>query len=73
MDPFKTTSKLSIPTLIFGVLTLLLGSSITEVADQVAQLQLSVIALIFLNLFFYSLSSEKTTELEAEIKQLRDE
>jgi len=73
MDPFKTTSKLNIETIIFGVLTLLLGWSVTESAEPVAQLQLSVIALVFLNLFFYSLTSEKATELEQKIKKLCEE
>jgi len=73
MDPFKTASKFNIATVIFGTLTLIFGWLITEITEPVAQLQLSVIALVFLNLFFYSLNSEKTAELEAEIKQLRDE
>jgi hypothetical protein len=72
MDPFKTASKLSIATIIFGVLALLLGWSITEAAEPVAQFQLSVIALVFLNLFFYALSRDKVAELEEKMAILAD-
>ena len=68
MDPFKTVSKVSIPTIIFGVLVMLLGWSITETSNPVFQLQLGEAALVFLSLFFYSLTMDKIEEIEEKIK-----
>ncbi len=68
MDPFKTASKISIPTIIFGVLVMLLGWSITATSNPVFQLQLGEAALVFLSLFFYSLTMDKMEEIEEKIK-----
>ncbi len=68
MDPFKTVSKISIPTIIFGVLVMLLGWSITATNNHVFQLQLGEAALVFLSLFFYSLTMDKMEEIEEKIK-----
>ena len=68
MDPFKTVSKISIPTIIFGVLVMLLGWSITATSNPLVQLQLGEAALVFLSLFFYSLTMDKTEEIEEKIK-----
>jgi len=68
MDPFKTVSKISIPTIIFGVLVMLLGWSITATSNHIFQLQLGEAALVFLSLFFYSLTMDKTEEIEEKIK-----
>ena len=68
MDPFKTVSKISIPTIIFGVLVMLLGWSITATSNPVFQLQLGEAALVFMSLFFYSLTMDKMEEIEEKIK-----
>ena len=68
MDPFKTASKISIPTIIFGVLVMLLGWSITATGNPLVQLQLGEAALVFLSLFFYSLTMDKTEEIEEKIR-----
>ena len=64
MDPFKTTSKLSVTTIIFGVLTLIFGWLVTETGSRLVQLQLGEIALVFLSLFFYSLVSDRISTIE---------
>ena len=68
MDPFKTVSKISIPTIIFGVLVMLLGWLITATTNLIFQLQLGEAALVFLSLFFYSLTMDKIDEIEEKIK-----
>jgi ABC-type phosphate transport system permease subunit len=68
MDPFKTVSKISIPTIVFGVLVMLLGWSITATSNPVFQLQLGEAALVFLSLFFYSLTMDKMEEIEEKIR-----
>ena len=68
MDPFKTVTKISIPTIIFGVLVMLLGWSITSTSNPLVQLQLGEAALVFLSLFFYSLTMDKTEEIEEKIR-----
>jgi len=61
-------SKISIPTIIFGVLVMLLGWLITATSNPLVQLQLGEAALVFLSLFFYSLTMDKTEEIEEKIK-----
>ena len=68
MDPFKTTSKISIPTIIFGVLVLILAWLITATSSPLFQLQLGEAALVFLSLFFYSLTSDRIDEMEEIMK-----
>lgn len=68
MDPFKTVSKISIPTIIFGVLVMLLGWSITATSNHIFQLQIGEAAIVFLSLFFYSLTIDKMEEIEEKIK-----
>lgn len=68
MDPFKTASKISIPTIIFGVLVLILAWLITATSNPILQLQLGEVAHVFLALFFYSLVSNKVTEIEEIMK-----
>lgn len=68
MDPFKTVSKISISTIIFGVLVLFLGWLITATSNPIFQLQLGEAALVLLSLFFYSLTSDKVDELEEMMK-----
>jgi len=61
-------SKISIPTIIFGVLVMLLGWLITATSNPIFQLQLGEAALVFLPLFFYSLTMDKMEEIEEKIK-----
>jgi ABC-type phosphate transport system permease subunit len=68
MDPFKTVSNISIPTIVFGVLVLVLGWLVTATGNPLVQLQLGEAALVFLSLFFYSLTSDKAAELEEKMK-----
>ena len=68
MDPFESVKKISIVTIIFGVLTLLLGWSITQIHDYILRLEIGEAALVFLALFFYSLLSDKMTETEEKIR-----
>ncbi len=67
MDPFRTASKISVPTAVFGVFTLILGWMTGEITDQIAQLQLGEIALVFLALFFFSLLSDRIQEIEEKL------
>jgi uncharacterized membrane protein YfcA len=73
MDIFEKTSKLSVPAMIFGTLTIIFGWLITGSQDPIVQLKLGEIALVFLSLFFYSLLAEKKRELEATAKKLSEE
>lgn len=72
MDLFRKTSKVSISTIIFGFLTMVLGWILTEVSNQITQIQIGEIALVFLSLFFFSLISDKVRELEEKIIFIRD-
>ena len=64
MEMVRMVSRMSIPSIIFGFMTMLLAGFITEVSDPVVQLQIGETALLFLNLFFYSLNSERISTLE---------
>ena len=72
MDPFKTVNKLSIPSVIFGVLVLILGWLVTATSNPLIQLQLGEAALVFLSLFFYSLVSDKITQIEEGMRALAE-
>lgn len=67
MDPFRTASKISVPTAVFGVFTLILGWMAGEISNSIAQLQLGEIALVFLALFFFSLLSDRIQEIEEKL------
>lgn len=64
MDPFEGVKKISISTIIFGILTLLIGWSVTQVSDYILRLEIGVIALVFLVLFFYSLVMDRISQME---------
>lgn len=70
MDIFKRANKMNISSIIFSVLTLVLGWMITEIANPVLQLQIGETALVFLTMFFFSMNSEKINELEKKLKLL---
>lgn len=73
MDLFEKKSKINVPTMVFGTLTIILGWLVTETQNQIVHLQLGMIALVFLNLFFYSLAAEKARVLEEDMKKLNEE
>ena len=64
MNPFESVKKISISTIIFGVLTLLIGWSVTQIHDVILRLEIGVIALVFLVLFFYSLVMDRISQME---------
>lgn len=64
MDPFEGVKKISISTIIFGILTLLIGWSVTQIYDVILRLEIGVIALVFLVLFFYSLVMDRISQME---------
>ena len=68
MDPFEGVKKISISTIIFGILTLLIGWSVTQIHDPILRLEIGVIALVFLVLFFYALVMDRVAEVEERIK-----
>ena len=70
MDPFKTVSKMSIPTIFYGAFALALSWLIYMVGNPFLRLQLGEAALVFLSLFFYSLISDKISEIEENMKVL---
>lgn len=67
MDLFKKTSEISVSSIVFGFLTLISGWMITEISNQITQIQIGEIALVFLSLFFFSLVSYRIQELEGKI------
>lgn len=64
MNPFEAVKKISISTIIFGILTLLIGWSVTQIYDVILRLEIGVIALVFLVLFFYSLVMDRISQME---------
>ncbi len=70
MDPFKAANKLSIPTIIFGVMVLIFGWLMTATSNPIIQLQLGEAALVFLSLFFFSLISDKISAIEERVRIL---
>lgn len=64
MNPFEAVKKISISTIIFGILTLLIGWSVTQIYDVILRLEIGVTALVFLVLFFYSLVMDRISQME---------
>ena len=69
MDPFEKMNKISISSIIFGVIVLLLAWIITEVSNPIIQLQIGEFALVFLSMFFFSLNNDKIEEMEKIMKE----
>ena len=67
MDPFKEVMKISTITIIFGLLALIIGW-FSIVAEPLLMFHLRDIAIVFLVLFFYSLSMDKIDEIEEDIR-----
>ena len=68
MDPFKEVMKISVITILFGLLALVIGWISVVVIDPVLMFQLREIAIVFLVLFFYSLIMDKIEEIEEKIR-----
>jgi len=60
--------KISTTTLVFASIVLILAALITRIQCLLIQIELSLVALVFLNLFFYSLIMDKIAEIEREEK-----
>lgn len=73
INPFESLKKMSKATVIFASIVLILAALITRVHDIILQMELSIIALVFLNLFFYSLVMDKISELEKMVKKDEEE
>jgi hypothetical protein len=56
---FKRVSRISISTAVFAVMTLLVGYLSTLTDDLFVKIEIQLIALIFLVLFFYSLLKDQ--------------
>jgi hypothetical protein len=69
MDPFKEVMKINAITIIFGLLALIIGW-FSIVAEPLLMLHLRDIAIVFLILFFYSLTMDKIKEIEEKIRIL---
>jgi len=64
INPFEALEKMSAATVIFAGIVLILAALIARKNYLLIQIELSMVALIFLNLFFYSLTMDKISELE---------
>jgi len=62
MNPFEAMEKISLTTVFFGAIVLTLAALMTKVIEPIHRIELGVIALVFLNLFFYSLIMDKISE-----------
>ncbi len=68
MDPFKEVMKISVITIVFGLLALVIGWFSVIVLDPVLMFQFREIAIVLLVLFFYSLTMDKIEEMEEKIR-----
>ena len=68
MDPFKEVMKISAITILFGLLSLVIGWISVIIFDPVLMVQLREIAIVLLVLFFYSLTMDKIEEMEQKIR-----
>ena len=68
MDPFKDVMKISAITILFGLLSLVIGWISVVIIEPVLMFQLREIAVILLVLFFYSLTMDKIEDIEQKIR-----
>ena len=68
MDPFKEVMKINSITILFGLLSLVIGWFSVIIIDPVLMFQLREIAIVLLVLFFYSLTMDKIEEIEEKIR-----
>jgi len=69
----RSTQKLSLEASIFGVMVLIIAALLTMVHDFFIRIELSLAALVFLNLFFYSLLQDKLRELERKMEEMKED
>jgi len=69
MDPFKEVMKISMITILFGLLALAIGWLSVIILDPILMLEMREIAIVLLVLFFYSLTMDKVDEIEEKIKK----
>jgi hypothetical protein len=67
MDPFRDVMKISMITILFGALALVIGW-FSVAADLPLMFHLREIAIVLLVLFFYSLTMDKIEEMEQKIR-----
>ena len=72
MNIFHSTQKLSLEASVFGVMVLIIAALLTMVHDFFIRMELSFVALVFLNLFFYSLLQDKLRELERKMEEMEE-
>ena len=68
MDPFKEVMKISTITILFGLLSLVIGWISVIIIDPVLMFQLREIAIVLLVLFFHSLTMDKIEDIEQKIR-----
>jgi hypothetical protein len=68
MDPLKEVMKISAITILFGLLSLVIGWLSVIIIDPVLMVQLRELAIVLLVLFFYSLTMDKFDEMEQKIR-----
>ena len=68
MDLFKEVMKISAITILFGLLSLVIGWISVIIADPVLMFHLREIAIVLLVLFFYSLTMDKIEDIEQKIR-----
>lgn len=64
MDVFKEVNKISVLTAVLSVLTIVTGFIATQMEDPITRVEVMIMAVVFLVLFFHSLSRDKISQLE---------
>ena len=72
MNIFHSTQKMGFASSVFGVVILIIAALLTMVHDFFIRMELSFVALVFLNLFFYSLLQDKLRELERKMEEMKE-
>jgi hypothetical protein len=68
MGSFKDVMKISAITILFGLLSLVIGWISVIIIDPILMIQLREIAIVLLVLFFYSLTMDKIEDIEQKIR-----
>ncbi len=66
---FKELAKLSIPTIIFMLLSILLSFAAIFMENSIQRLELMIIALLFFVLFVYSILLDKIKEIKNKVNK----
>jgi len=72
LNIFHSTQKLGLEASVFGVMVLIIAALLIMVHDFFIRMELSFVALVFLNLFFYSLLQDKLRELERKMEEMKE-